>query len=224
LPARQKELKMAELKFTFKRPCLEISGEMGSLAELIGYMQEESATLTTVFGDDMEAVVQRIGGETKADAPAAAEPPKTRGRPKKAAPEAVAPDPLPVPTQETAPPLVPATTVLPPNQLAPAPLDTTPNANGVPAFLDRTAPPPLPSAPPLPAAPSLPPVGTLGPKVVAALDERAKGSPDGGQALADWLAGHGLTLKGASYADACRAVLMMRDDKLAAAAAQLGVS
>lgn len=197
-----------DLQFTFKRPCLEISGEIGSLAELIGYMQEESATLTLAFGDDMELVVQRIGGATgEPSKEVAVEKPK-RTYTRKAAPEAVAPEPLPVPSAapspvpspsvtgvagETAPPLAP--TPLPPNELAPPP-------------------------PP----PSLPPVGVLGPKMVKVMDDKAAGAQDGGQGWSDWLASHGLTQKGATYSDACRAILMMRDDKLTAAAAQLGVS
>lgn len=216
-----------DLQFTFKRPCLEISGEVGSLAELIGYMQEQSATLTLAFGDDMELVVSRIasGGALEA-APGAAEEPATgrkpRGPNKSKAVEALAPAPLPVPDAPGAP--VPATpapsTLLPPNALMP-PAAPVPANDGIPPFLDRSNPAAVANAPPLaPLAPvpvSPPPVGVLGPKVVAALDVLRVGKPDGGAALADWLAAAGLTVKGAAYDEACRAVLMISDEKLTAA-------
>lgn len=197
-----------ELQFTFKRPCLEISGEVGSLGELIGYMQEQSATLTLAFGDDMELVVQRIGGGEQQEA--GAEAPKKPGRKPKPAVEAIAPAPLPVP----------ATATLPPNTLNAAPVAdlTIPADGGVPPFLARAPALAPPLAPPAPAAP--PPVGVLGPKVVAALDALKKSGgatdPDG-QKLADWLAAAGATIKGVTYDEACRAVLMISDEKLTAA-------
>lgn len=224
-----------DLRFTFKRPCLEISGEVGSLAELIGYMQEQSATLTLAFGDDMELVVQRIAtsGEPAA-AEAGAEPAK-RGRGKAKVVEAVAPAPLPVPTETP-------TAILPPNALNAAPVAPPPPAapvapvsgDGIPAFLDRSnpataaalAPPPMLPSPPLAPPSSPPPVGVLGPKVVAALDVMKAGSngqDPTGQRLSDWLASAGVTIKGQSYDDACRAVLMISDEKLTAAGIPLAL-
>jgi len=211
-----------DFKWTLSRPGISLEFETGSVKEAIGLLEQEGTQISEVFGFALPARAEGEG--TKAVDATAAEP-KTRGRPKKPAPEAVAPDPLPIPTAETAPPLVPTTaTALPPNQLntvpgtPPSPINTEPNANGIPTFLDRAPPPPLPS---LPSSP--PPVGLLGPKMVAALDEKAKASPDGGQGLADWLAACGLTIKGAKYSDACRAVLMISDEKLAPAAAILGL-
>lgn len=217
-----------DLQFTFRRPCLELSGEIGSLAELIGYMQEESASLTLMFGDDMEMTVQRInhasGTETAIAAPAAegtAEQSKPRGRPKKPPVEAVAPDPIAVP-----PPVIAAPPTVP---VAPVRPDLAIPADGsIPPFLRNQAPPPppIPAAPtpPLPSAP--PPVGVLGPKVVKALDVLKEGKPDGGQALADWLAAAGLTIKGKTYDEATRAVLMISDEKITAAGVlePLGIS
>lgn len=182
------------------------------------------------------------------EAPKAEKP--RRGRPAKV--EAIAPEPIPVPVAlggpppvVLAPPLVPVPSsaalavpaLIPPptggvlavrdqNVLIPAPNATVGQIDpAMPAFLDRTAPvaPPPPQAtPPLPVAP---PVGVLGPKIVEGLQGRAKDALDKGQALADWLADCGLTIKGANFDDACRAVLMISDDKLAASGVvgQLGL-
>ncbi len=214
-----------DLQFTFKRPSLEISGEVGSLAELIGYMQEESATLTMAFGDDMELVVQRINGGA-AEQGGTQEAPK-RGRKPKV--DAVAPAPLPVPSE------APTSATLPPNAL---PTAAPVKDDGIPEVLRRTpAPEPLPTAaapplapvapaaplPPLPAAAAPPPVGVLGPKVVAAFDALRVGKEDGGQALADWLAASGLTQAGADYDAAMRVVLMTSDEKLRSVADALKV-
>jgi hypothetical protein len=223
-----------DLQFTFKRPSLEVSGEVGSLAELIGYMQEQSATLVLAFGDDMELIVQRIAtvGEQPSQEAEPSKERKPRGpnKPKPAGDPttAVAPAPIPVPDAPSAP-VAPTTATLPPNELNPAPIAAAsfaiPADGGIPPFLVRTAAPPVapsatPLAPPPPVAPSAaspPPVGVLGPKVVAALDLLRVGKADGGQALADWLAAAGATVKGATYDEACRAVLMISDEKLTAA-------
>lgn len=205
-----------DFKWTLSRPGISLEFETGSVKEAIGLLEQEGTAIQDVFGLTMghaHAAAQEVAGEVATGA----EPPKTR-KPRgsnKTAPEAVAPEPLPVPSQEAplAPPLpTPAATPLPANELAL-------NANGVPAFLDASN-----RAPPLPVAPTPPPVGVLGPKMVAVLDEKAKGAVDGGQALADWLAQCGLTIKGKTFAEACRAVLMISDEKLKPAADILGVA
>lgn len=210
---------MPDFKWTLTRPGISLEFETGSVKEAIGLLEAEGTSISEVFGFALPAA--REAGEAAAEIIKEEQATKPRGRPRKPAPEATAPDPLPVPVQEVAPPLVP--TALPPV----SPIDTTPNANGIPAFLDRTqqvAPPPIPAAAPPP--PSLPPVGVLGPKLVAALDaHKAKGN-DGGQALADWLAAAGLTIKGKSYDDATRALLMISDEKITASGvcAAFGIS
>lgn len=187
-----------DFKWTLSRPGIELEFETGSIKEALGLLESEGTQISEVFGVFMGGKPAEQGAP---EAPKADEPAKrTRGPNKNK--EAVAPPPLPVPTSP------PTATTLPPNALAPA-ID-----GGIPPFLQRTAPPLAP----------LPPATTLAPKVVAALDVRKATSPDGGQALADWLASHGLTVPGASYDEACRALLFIADEKLAAAAAQLGVS
>lgn len=129
-----------DIKVTFKRASVEATTEVGSFSELAGLIQDESSTLMKIFGDDMETVIQRLSvpsgaaPTTEANAPGNVETDAQRKKREKAEARekaaaltatAVAPDPIPVPT---APPLVPT-----------SPVDTTPNANGVPAFLERTA-------------------------------------------------------------------------------------
>lgn len=240
-PVGRKDWKMAkDLQFTFRRPCLEICGEVGSLTELIGYMQEESATLTLAFGDDMELVVQRINGATGEPASqqggevataAEGKAPRKPRTPKDPV-VAVAPAPMPIPALVTAP----TTATLPPNALnaappaAPAaPSLAIPADGGIPPFLARTAEaaaPPLPTVPsaPIAAAPTPPPVGVLGPKIVAALDLKKAASPESAKLLADWLADCKLTVPGATYDEACQALLFMGDGKLAGVAERLGIA
>lgn len=235
---------MSDFKWKLSRPGIELEFETGSISECIGLLQEEGTQIQTIFGWTPGGAGQ--GQQADAPAPAPA-PEKKRGRPAKATVEAVAPDPLPVPTAATptaaampmpSPIAPPAAPIAPP---AAAPAELTKQvqqavaAGGIPAFLDASAtpaappppPPPLPvtAAPPIaPTVAAPPPVGVLGPKVVAALDKHREGKPDGGQALADWLADSGLTIKGKSYDDACRAVLMISDEKLKGVAAMLGVA
>jgi hypothetical protein len=199
----------------------EVAFEAGSIAEAVAILSEPDNALASL-------AALAVGGSTDTDE---AEQPETstgaetptkgrRGRkPKNPPVEAQAPAPIPVP--DAAPP---------------APVDTTPNANGIPAFLDRAAAPspaPAPAAaaatlapppPPAPAAPVTPPVGTLAPKVVAELKRRAEGSADGGQGLADWLAGAGVIVKGASFQEAVDCVAFLDDAKLGpiAGALQIG--
>lgn len=80
------------------------------------------------------------------------------------------------------------------------------------------APPPAPPAPP-----AAPPTGVLAGKISAELEKRATGSADGGQALADWLATSGITVKGATFAEAVTVLRLQADEKLGPIAAALGV-
>jgi hypothetical protein len=223
-------------------PGIECDFETGSGSEAVGIFEAEDAAFTKIFGRSPLAAIDfsAVTGGVETPPPAAGDKPapKPRGRPAKSTAEVVAPDPIPVgdaakvgdqtPTTPAVAPAGPtAVAPLPTPPAVPAipspPIAAEPGPNGIPAFLDRTiaAPPPVPAGlPPLPTAPVAappPPVGVLGPKVVAALDERKKLGADGGQALADWLAASGLTIAGKNYDDACRAVLMISDEKLKAA-------
>lgn len=215
-----------DFKWTLSRPGIELEFETGSIREAIGILEQDGSQISEVFGFTMGV---------PAAAPAAEPEPKTRKSRKGADPAtAVAPDPLPVPS-EAAPvppllvaPVAPTTATLPPNAFTghpgvPAPALVIPADGGIPPFLQREAAPALAALPSPPLAPTPPPVGVLGPKVVAALDIHKLGKADGGQALADWLATAGLTIKGASYDDACRVVLMTSDEKLKGVAERLGV-
>ena len=86
--------------------------------------------------------------------------------------------------------------------------------------------PPLPPAPPAlpPVPPGAPPTGVLAGEIAAELDKRATGAADGGQALADWLATSGITVKGATYAEAIEVLRLQADEKLGPIAGALGVA
>ena len=179
----------------------------------------------SIVGEDADIPEKLEIGEETAAAPVQAEQPKKRGRKSKNQPDpatAVAPAPIPVPD---AAPVAPA-----------APVDTAPNANGIPAFLDRAA---APAAPPAPAAPVAtmapppppgapaapkPPVGTLAPKIVAELRTRATGTPDGGAGLVAWLAGAALVVPNATFEEALECLQFLTDEKLAPVATALGIS
>lgn len=159
-------------------------------------------------GADIPETIEVSGGEGAGEQTAAAPAPVRRGRKPKAAPEAVAPPPIPVP--DAAPPPVPA-----------APIDT-----GIPPFLDRTGtaavapPPPAPVAPPPVVAP---PVGVLAGKVVVELKKRGEGAADAGKGLVDWLASAGMVVPGASFQEAIDCVSFLSDEKLAPVAAALQI-
>lgn len=199
--------------------------ETGSLKEAYGFMQEQDTVIGQIFGF---SPVARVDFSAEEKGEIVAEPTRRARGPNKPKPEAVAPAPLPVPTEAPAAP----STTLPPNALpttAAPPSLVIPADGGIPPFLARpaaTAPPALPSPPLAPLPPTAPPVGVLGPKVIAALERHKDGKPDGGQALADWLASAGLTIKGATFDDACRVLLMTSDEKITAAGilAPLGVA
>ncbi len=214
-------------QITLSRPPAAASFEVGSIAEAVAVLQQEESALLSLFkvadglnGPSEPAAPEAPGGVESGTAESNGSKPARRGRAPK---EAVAPAPIPVPSAAPAAPVAPA---------APTPPVAPPNlqegANGIPAFLDRSLQTPTPPAPPplLPNAPALapPPTGVLAAKVVAELERRAKGAPDQGKALADWLAACGLTVPGMSYGDALAAVAFISDDKLATVAGQLGVS
>lgn len=108
-----------------------------------------------------------------------------------------------------------------------------PNKSKVEAI--APAPLPIPDAPPIaPAMPPVPPLaapvavappsGVLAGKIIAELERRATGAPDGGQALADWLATSGITVKGATYAEAVDCLRLISDEKLGPVAQALSVA
>lgn len=226
-------MSMGPLKVTFKRPSMEAESDFGSLSELVGALQDQGAALIKLFGSDMEMLVQGLAsgtalatgvigsggpGETNA-APTetAAQRKKREKEEAKAASEAR--------RTETTPPAAPA----------PAPVDMTPNANGIPAGLARDpvtntapavqatppAPPTPPVAPPAPPAPPVPPSGVLAAKIIPYMEGIAATSPDGGKAWVDWLATSGIVVAGATFEEAMKVIRMQSDEKLAPIAAQL---
>lgn len=215
-----------------KALAIECEFETGCAKEALCILQDDDDVFKAIFGfSPLDKVDFGVGAGEVGQAPPAANdevPAKKERKPRTPKVEAIAPNPIPVPDAPPlvlAPPLVPVPTsaalavpaLIPPAQAASV-LDPA-----MPAFLDRTAAPSPPPLPPVALAP--PPVGVHGPAVVFALQARAKDALDKGQALADWLADCGLTIKGANFDDACRAVLMISDDKLAASGVvgQLGL-
>lgn len=231
---------MSEINVKFKRPALEADVVVGSFGELVTLMQAEETTLLKLFGSDMEVIMTALKGDGNTvitegavgavvEGAEAAAGRKSR-KSNKAVETATAPAPIAPPattheTQGTA-----ADTGAAGHELQGR---VVPKDDGIPESLRRTtpaaaAPPPpplLPSAPPVvPAAPAAPPVGVLAQKVIADLDNRAKGSPDGGAALADWLAQYSIVVKGATYDEAISTVRLTPDEKLTAIAGALGVA
>ncbi len=218
---------MAPFTFTIRRAPVELTCEVGSIAEAIGILQTEDTTVRTLIAtaDDLNGSNGEAQAAPSGDAPAAAaeapKPRKPRGSNKdKGDPaNAAAPAPEAIPGTATAAPT--------------APVNTAPGSNGLPTFLDRTseaaataaAPPPPPPAIPAapPAPPAAPPSGVLAGKVIAELDKRAE-APGAADALAGWLAQCGLVKAGTTYSDAIDAVRMLADDKVAVVAGQLGVT
>lgn len=213
------------MPFTVKlmRSPIGVDFEVGSISEALGILQDNKEKMRELLefsselgggqDDTVTTTITPSGGET------AAEPAK-RGRGKgKAAAEAVAPAPIPVP--DAAPPAPPA--------LA-APVDATPNANGIPAFLDRTkdaAPPPpplLPAAPPV--APAAAPAFILGNKIANDLQKRLDGSADKGATLQAWLMPHvtAFAIPTASIDEVISLIRFTTDDKVAHLAQPLGIS
>jgi hypothetical protein len=196
--------------------------EVGSPEEGISFVTEKGAALTALLDvlDRLPKGDTALATETAAHGEPAKER-KPRG-PNKPKVDAVAPAPLAIPSAALPAPPAPLAGTAP---IAPA---TAPQGDDMPAFLKRDAnnaspaipapaapPPPLaPPAPPVPAAP--PPTGVLAEKIIANLDARAKGTPDGGKSIADWLAGPGcgITVPGATYAEAIAVIRMTADAKL----------
>lgn len=202
-------------RITLERLPLRVDFEAGSVAEAVAILQEQDTALRQIvsLADDMAGnTEQPATGE--ADKGDGAGP--TKGKPGRKPKDKSQPDP----STATAPPPVAVPPAAP--TLAPAADD------GIPPFLQRTAEAPAAAAPPPPPAPPAPPVvppsGILAGKVIANLDQRKAGTPDGGKSLADWLAQCGLVNPGESYDAAIAVVRMTTDDKLAAIAGQLGVS
>lgn len=216
------------LNVKFRRASVEAEMEFGSLSELAGFIGEQSATLSMLFGDDMEAVVKNLATSTTAIGTGTVETAETgteagsgrRGRKTK---DKNQPDPA----TASAPPPAPIPAV-PAPELA-AQVASAANGGGIPPFLDRTAAPPAPPAPPpappAPPAPVTPPSGVLAGKVIAALDARAADDSVKAQ-LVGWLAspGLGLVQPTATYAEAIDAIRLMSDDKLAPAAMGLQIA
>lgn len=210
------------MPFTVKlmRSPLAVEFEVGSIEEGLGILQDskdkfrELLEFSSELGgnaDDGVTTTLTPSSEQGEAAPAGG---NKRGRKPKAAAEATAPAPIPVPG--AAPPAAPAPA---------APIDTTPGANGIPAFLDRTkdAPPPPPL---MPAAPPVAPAFILGNKIADNLQKRLDGSLDKGEALRTWLLPTvaGLVLPTATIDEAIAVLRFTADDKVAHLAAPLGIS
>jgi hypothetical protein len=178
--------------------------ETGSIVEAHGIYQDSASALGEMFGADI--IKSATETATRIEAPRESGEvvaPTRRGRgPNKPKPDAVAPAPIAIPGTD-APPVAPVT--------AADPLD-------IPEALRRTVAPPPPPAPPV-----APPTGILAGKITVELDKRATGAADGGQALADWLATSGITVKGATYAEAVTVLRLQADEKLGPIAQALGV-
>jgi hypothetical protein len=212
---------MGPLKFEFKRPAMSVSGEVGSLSELIGALQEEGSSLTKMFGSDMELMLQSLGDTTALGTGTVAETNEQTAET--------------TDKKERKPrgPNKPKVEMQPPNAPPPIPVDMTPGANGIPAGLARdpatntapamaaAAPPPPPPPPP---APPVPPSGVLAGKIIPHMEDIASKSPDGGKAWVDWLATSGIVVAGATFEEAMKVIRMQSDDKLKPVADALGIA
>jgi hypothetical protein len=195
---------------------IEVEFETGSINEAHGIFTDGGTALHEMFGGTIMASASNLATEVGADETNEQTPAKRGRKPKdKSQPDpstANAPEPVAIPgVNAAAAPL--------------APID-----DGIPEALRRTADPIAPVAPPpslptsITAPPAAPPTGVLAGKIAAELDKRATGAADGGQALADWLATSGITVKGATYAEAVTVLRLQADEKLGPIAAALGVS
>lgn len=209
------------MPFTVKlmRSPLAVEFEVGSIEEGLGILQDSKDKFRELLefsselgGGQDDAVTTTIAAAPGSETPEAPAK-RTRGKGKAAA-EAVAPAPIPVP-----------------GAAAPAaPVDATPNANGIPKFLDRTtaaAPPPplLPSAPPV-APPAATPAFILGNKIADDLQKRLDGSADKGEVLRTWLMPHvtAITVPTATIDEVIAVMRFTADDKVAHLATPLGIS
>ncbi len=188
----------------------EVAFEAGSIAEAVAILTEPDNELSKLAALANGTATDDGSEEPAGDAPVATPAPAKRGRKPKAAPEAVAPPPMPVP--DAAPPAPPAA--------APAPVVAAPAP---------IAPPPVVAAPPPPApAPVAPPAatppGVLAPKVVAELNRRKEGQPDNGAGLVAWLAGAGLVVPTATWDEALLCIQFLDDAKLGPVAQGLQIA
>lgn len=178
--------------------------DLGSIAEGVGILENEETSVGRIF-----ALARRVGVDTQLTEPetteattATTEPPARRGRgpnKPKPVPEAIAPAPIPV-----APPAPPA----PPLPNAPPIVPGTPE--GIPPFLQRSAPP-------------APVVRKLGPAIKAHLEAKVKEAPDTGQQWADWLGGSGITVPKSSFVEAMAVLEIASDEDVRAVAEAIGV-
>jgi hypothetical protein len=201
-------------------PSIEVEFETGSISEAFGIFDNNATELGKMFGPELMNSASELALDVGGGAPAETEK-QRKAREKKEKKSggdpstATAPDPVTIPGTE-APPTVPA---------APTTAD-----DGIPEVLRRTPattiapPPPAVTAPPAPPPPPAAPSGVVAGKIIADLERRATGAADGGQALADWLATSGITVKGATYAEAIEVLRLQADEKLGPIAAQLGVA
>jgi len=227
-----------DMKVTIAREPLKLEFEVGSIDEALGTLQDNKPKFIQyleIAGEMNEATGGDAGVNTGTVATEDAAAPARKGRGKaKNQPDpaiATAPAPMPVPAAPT-----------PPVASTPAaPVDVTPNANGIPAFLDRTAnaaPPvapaqaaPTPPAPPVVAAPPIaptPPVSVLAPKILAEVANRGATAADQGAAINTWLLDtlktYGLVQSVATFDEAKVCMPFLTDDKLAPIAQALNVS
>lgn len=200
---------MGPLKVTFKRPSMDAETEFGSLAELAGAIQDQGAALIQMFGADMETIVLNLSTGTVETEVQGEQTDKKERKPR-------GPN---KPRQEVTPPTAPA-----PIPVGP---DMTPNANGIPAALDRTnQAPPAPPKPPAPPTPPVPPAGVLAAKIIPFMEGIATGTPGAEQQWLDWLSSPGveIVVQGATFAEAMKCLRMLSDDKLKPVADALGIA
>ena len=204
-------------KITISRQPFAVEFETGSVSEAIGVFQAEESEFAKLFDLKFGAPSEgEAEGASEGTSPALATgtvqtgetAPTKRGRGPRTKDRVEAPAPIAIPE---APPTAPV-----------APID-----DGIPEALRRApamAPPPpsAPAAPPAPPAP--PPSGVLAGKIAAHMDAKLVTHPEGAQAWADWLAVCGITIKGATYAEAVDVLRLQGDEKLGPIAAQLGVA
>lgn len=192
-------------KITVARQPTAVEFEAGSISEAIGVMESESADFTKLFGFSFTAAHEQEA-QGGIESP---EPGKKERKPRTPRAEASAPAPLAIPG-------APA---------PPAPPNVTEGANGIPAFLDRTASQAPPPPPLMPAAPPIAPVsGPVGQKVIAELERRGT-TDEAKKQIVDWLAMPtvALIVPGSTFAESISCLRLIGDDKLGGVATALGL-
>jgi len=212
-------------RFTVNKNPLSIEFDSATIAEGLQVLldnKNELGRVVTEFRGEAEDV--ESGETNNAGAAGAGEAGKTLATPKRRGrPPAAAPAPAPVPVVGAPAPVAPVAPAAPA-----AALDMRENANGIPMALARTEPAPAapfapPAPPPPPVAPAPAPVVRVSDKVIADLKKRREGAPDGGQSLADWLAGAGVVAKGATFDESMAVLQFIKDEQAAPLAQALGV-